>query len=78
MFASYKVRIDQAGRKNDGTTKTPYKERVVLGADGENQLVLCDMKGLKNVTRGGRRVFSIFNFSRDQTHRKAKRLGDAS
>jgi hypothetical protein len=30
---------------------TPYK--VVFGADGDGQLVLCDMKGLKNKTEEG-------------------------
>jgi hypothetical protein len=53
IFDSYRVRKEESERKNDGTTATPYKERVVLGADGEGQLVLCDMKGLKNVTKEG-------------------------
>jgi hypothetical protein len=53
MFDSYRVRKEESERKNDGTTATPYKERVVFGADGEGQLVLCDMKGLKNVTKEG-------------------------
>ncbi len=53
MLDSYNVRKEESEHKNDGTTATPYKERVVLGADGEGQLVLCDMKGLRNVTKEG-------------------------
>ena len=56
MFDSYRVRKEENELRfrNDGTTATPYKERVVFGADGEGQLVLCDMKGLRNVMEEGR------------------------
>jgi hypothetical protein len=53
MFDNYRVRNEEGKRKNDGTTATPYKERVVIRADGDGQLVLCEMKGLKDVTEEG-------------------------
>ena len=53
MFDNYRVRNEEGKRKNDGTTATPYKERVVIRADGDGQLVLCEMKGLKGVTEEG-------------------------
>ena len=42
----------------------------MVGADGEGQLVLCDMKGLKNVTqKGGEFAAYLANDQRGILHR---------
>jgi GTPase SAR1 family protein len=51
MYDTYRVRREGVERQNDGTSKTPYVERVVFGDDGECQLVLCDMPGMKDAGR---------------------------